>query len=98
MSDRGTIERIAIDIAYPDGTTKRSVMEGTELERLAAIAFKRDAIGRLLKDEPTRTEALAVYDGGHAGNGQRQPAMLLLNDNQTYSMKCEPTDHRPHND
>lgn len=96
--ERGKVERITVELTYPDGETKQAVIEGAELNGLAALVLTRQAIADSLKDEAARERALGEYDHGRRGDGSDQPAMMLLYGDQTYTLACDPTDHRPHND
>jgi|GEM_PF-5965816 len=95
--ERGTIQRITVDLTYPDGQTKQAVIEGPELEGLSALVLTREGIAEALRDEAARGRVLDEFDHGRSGDGSDRPAMMLLYGDQTYTLSCDPTDHRPHN-
>lgn len=92
---RGTIERIAVDISYPDGSTKQRVIKGDELKRLAIIALKPDAVRNHLPNLKNRDEVLRQFEEGDDTDPTSKPALMTLYDDGIYSMECRPSDHHP---
>lgn len=92
---RGTIERIVVDIAYPDGTTKQRVLKGDELKRLTVLAVKPSAVRDHLPNLPDHAQALRRFEEGDDTDPTSAPALMTVYDDGTYSLECRPNDHHP---
>lgn len=92
---RGTIERITVDISYPDGSAKQRVIKGDELKRLAVIALKPDAVRNHLPNLKDHGAALRQFEEGDDTDPDTKPALMTLYDDGSYSMECRPNDHHP---
>lgn len=97
MGDKqqGTIERITVDITYPDGTTKQRVIKGDELKRLALVAVKASAVRDHLPNIRDRDEVLRRFEEGYDTDPTSKPALLTVYDDGTSSLECRPDDHHP---
>lgn len=92
---RGTIERITVDITYSDGTAKQRIIKGDELRRLAVLALKPAAVRDFLTGFPGRDQALKRFEEGDDTDPDSSPALMTLYDDGTYSAECRPKDHHP---
>lgn len=92
---RGTVERITVDISYPDGSVKQRVIKGDELKRLAILALKPEAVSNHLTNLKGRDEALKQFEEGDDTDPTSKPALMTLYDDGAYSLECRPNDHHP---
>lgn len=92
---RGTVERVTLDIRYPDGTTKQRVIKSDELARLAMLVFKPAAVRDHLPNIRDPAGAFRSFEEGDDSDPDSKPAIMTVYDDGTYSMECRPSDHRP---
>lgn len=92
---RGVIERITVDISYPDGSAKQRVIKGDELARLAVLALKPAAVRDHLPNMRGRDAALRGFEEGDESDPTSRPSLMTLYDDGTYSLECRPNDHHP---
>lgn len=90
---RGTVERITVDIRYADGTTKQRIVQGDELKRLGMLVLKSSAVRDHLSSLPEKAAAVDAFES--ADEAGDMPALMTVYDDGTYDMECRPSDHRP---
>lgn len=96
--ERGVIQRIVIDVRYENGTEKQTTLHGSELERLAMLVMKGEAIGRYLHGMPDHARARRQWERGVKEEDTALPAMMMVYDDETYNMRCDPSSHHPPSD
>lgn len=92
---RGTIERITIDISYPDGEFYQRVIKADELRRLALLAFTPAAIREYLGNLKDHERITRNFEQGFEEPDRGKPSMLAVYSDGTYSEECDPGSHKP---
>lgn len=90
---RGTVERVTVDIRYPDGSSKQRIIRDDELKRLSMLVLKASAVRDHLPNLPDQAAAARAFES--ADEAGDLPALMTVYDDGTYDLECRPSDHRP---